>query len=101
MNTFERALIEPSLIRVLARGDQTAMALTQYLDPIALVIGMSLWGTRVYGVRSAHMRLAKQGYTNVAPASEPTVLQTESPTASYNGYSDDALTQAIQGMSIE
>lgn len=51
MNSFERALIEPSFIRTLGKGGKTADKITSLIDPLALIMGMGMWGSRVLGVR--------------------------------------------------
>jgi hypothetical protein len=94
MNSFETALIQPSLVRSLQRGGASAEKINTLIDPLALIIGMSMWGSRVLGVRQQKTALAKQGYGEM-PASEPALLNTEQYTAS-NGLTPDELLRGIE-----
>lgn len=87
MNSFERALIEPAIIRTFVRSDELSERVTQYLDPVAFCFGVTLWASRVWGIRAETIKRAKLGYA--PPASEPANLRTESPRAELNGYAMD------------
>lgn len=105
MNSFERALIEPSIIRTFARSDEVSERITQYLDPIALCFGMTMWASRIWGIRAEMVKRAKAGY-GMMPPNEPANLQTESPRAedfsltgkpTLNGYAmDDTIAHITQ-----
>src|SRR5690606_12447087 len=72
MNSLERALLEPAFTRILMRGGQASERLTSIIDPMALVVGMVMWGARVMGIRTNKLALAKRGYeVPTAPPSEP------------------------------
>lgn len=104
-NSFERSLIEPSLRRTLERGGAPAERVTALIDPLALVMGMTMWGTRVLGERQNRLAAMRAGYP---PPSEPTPTAhaaaavvpfptpngntepTDNP-ATYSGLSDDVL----------
>ena len=48
LNAYERALIEPALVRVMARMDEQRAAMIQkYADPVMILAGTSLWLVRM------------------------------------------------------
>lgn len=48
MTSYERAMIEPPLGRILARHSAVSDRLASLADPLALVIGVAMWGGRVF-----------------------------------------------------
>lgn len=51
LNTFERQLIEPTLTRILQRGTGPSEKIAAYIDPLTLMIGFTMWGSRILSVR--------------------------------------------------
>lgn len=79
MNSMERALIEPSFVRTLMNGGAQSERITQLIDPLALVIGMSMWGSRVLGIRQQNIKRANAGYETMPPSEPNTNLDSEMP----------------------
>jgi hypothetical protein len=75
LTSFERALIEPSLNRVLMRSVGDATDISEYIDPIALVAGLGLWGMRIISVKRAAMAAARVTDSYHSPQS-PTIPET-------------------------
>lgn len=81
LNPIERAMVEPALIRTLARMDAATVARYGALaDPIVLALGLGMWGFRCYVTYGAQQqaRAARQAESadrarpgSGAPASAP------------------------------
>lgn len=73
MNAYERALIEAPLARTLERHSAVADHIVRFADPAAVVLGLSLWASRVVQMRRAErQRLVAppEPYQETPPAVE-------------------------------
>ena len=92
VNPMERAMIEPSMVRILNRMDADALGRFSALsDPIMLAMGLGMYGLRVWGAVRAeaqgHQETAQRGQAVRGPAGDaaapsgPVVVSTPPPPA--------------------
>jgi len=67
MSSYERQLIEPPLGRILGRYGAVSDRLAGMADPIALLIGLAMWGGRIAQLSQTRQRPARQPAPGVSP----------------------------------
>lgn len=67
MSSYERQLIEPPLGRILGRYGAVSDRLASMADPIALLIGLAMWGGRIAQISSTRQRPERQPAAGVSP----------------------------------
>jgi hypothetical protein len=97
LNDIERALIEPSLARILTRMDtKRAEQLEKYADPLAILGGLTLWFVRMRAILAE--RRKGSGGGNPPPPPEPFA-----PGPNGNGnerYANPEAMQAVEAMKL-
>jgi len=87
---IERAMVEPSMVRILARMDAATVARYGALaDPVVLCLGLGMWGLRIMASRKPaappdtanRAQQTAPGMPKAAPAESPGLARVEAATA--------------------